>query len=182
MCHLLNLTRSVYFAWQSWPPSARFVENQRLGMENIEARRSMKYFTKMVIKSTANGLFDRCVKLDFRLSIVRRLSRTSRHCKVEYQRYLLQQNFSADGPNRVWLPDIMYIYTEEGWLYLTTIEDMWSQRMVGHSITDHLQSIAVAGRETAMTMRWLSCSLRRLKKVMWSGSAFIREEKADELF
>ena len=49
---------------------------------------------------------------------------------------LLNQNFHTDEPNRVWLSDITYIDTAEGWLYLTTVEDMCSRRMVGHAITE----------------------------------------------
>ena len=39
--------------------------------------------------------------------------------------------------------DITYIWTAEGWLYLTTVEDMWSRRIVGYAITDHLRATAV---------------------------------------
>jgi putative transposase len=55
----------------------------------------------------------------------------------------LNQDFHTDGPNKVWLSDITYIDTEEGWLYLTTVEDMFSRTIVGHAITDHLRATAV---------------------------------------
>ncbi len=43
----------------------------------------------------------------------------------------------------MWISDITYIDTAEGWLYLTTVEDMCSRSMVGHAITDHLRATAV---------------------------------------
>jgi hypothetical protein len=49
-----------------------------------------------------------------------------------------EAELSDRGPNRVWLSDITYINTDEGWLHLTTTEDMWSRRMVGHAITHNL--------------------------------------------
>jgi putative transposase len=83
-------------------------------------------------------------QIGLRSKIVRRFKRTTRRCKDrDAAPNLLGQNFSTDGPNRVWLSDITYIYTEEGWLYLTTVEEMWSWRMVGHAITDHLRATAV---------------------------------------
>jgi transposase InsO family protein len=73
-----------------------------------------------------------------------RFKRTTVPCKEhEAAPNLLEQNFHTSGPNRVWLSDITFVDTEEGWMFLTTVEDMWSRRMVGHAITDHLRAEAV---------------------------------------
>jgi transposase InsO family protein len=83
-------------------------------------------------------------KIGLRSKVVRRFKRTTKPCKArDASPNLLHQDFRTDGPNRVWLSDITYIATDEGWLYLTTVEDMWSRRMVGHAITDHLRAPAV---------------------------------------
>jgi len=79
-----------------------------------------------------------------RSKVVPRFKRTTRRCADrDAAPNLLRQNFHTEGPNRVWLSDITYIGTDEGWLYLTTVEDMWSRRMVGHAITDDLRATAV---------------------------------------
>jgi transposase InsO family protein len=84
-------------------------------------------------------------RIGMRSKVVRQFKGTTKPCKDrDAAPNLLQQNFHTDAPNRVWLSDITYIDTEEGWLYLTTIEDMWSRRLVGHAITDHLRATAVA--------------------------------------
>jgi transposase InsO family protein len=56
---------------------------------------------------------------------------------------LLEQNFQTDGPNRVRLSDTTYVGTEEGRLYLTTVEDLWSRRIVGQAITERLEATAI---------------------------------------
>ena len=44
---------------------------------------------------------------------------------------LLERNFTAAAPNRIWLADITYIETDQGWLYLATVMDLYSRRIVG---------------------------------------------------
>lgn len=44
---------------------------------------------------------------------------------------LLQQDFTASGPNRKWAGDITYVWTREGWVYLAVIIDLFSRRVVG---------------------------------------------------
>jgi transposase InsO family protein len=53
---------------------------------------------------------------------------------------LLQRAFEADRPNTIWLADITYVATDEGWLYLAAIKDMATREIVGWSMADHLRS------------------------------------------
>ena len=53
---------------------------------------------------------------------------------------LLARNFVADRPDRVWLADISYIPTDEGWLYLAAIKDMATREILGWSMADHLRA------------------------------------------
>ena len=56
---------------------------------------------------------------------------------------LLQQNFVAVEPNRVWTSDITYVWTKEGWLYLTIVLDVFSRMIVGWSVNVRLTSTGV---------------------------------------
>ncbi len=49
---------------------------------------------------------------------------------------LVDQDFEAKRPNQKWLTDITYISTEEGWLYLATVLDLYSRRIVGWAMSD----------------------------------------------
>jgi putative transposase len=53
---------------------------------------------------------------------------------------LLARNFTAGRPDQVWLADISYIPTDEGWLYLAAIKDMATREIVGWSMADHLRA------------------------------------------
>jgi putative transposase len=53
---------------------------------------------------------------------------------------LLARNFTAERPDQVWLADISYIPTDEGWLYLAAIKDMVTREIVGWSMADHLKA------------------------------------------
>jgi len=154
MCQLLELSRSGYYAWRTRQPSARAVLNQALSqaIDRIYAEGRGEYGSPTIYQALREeGLrvnHKRIARLmrhiGLRSKVVRRFKRTTKPCKDrEAAPNLLQQNFHTDGPNRVWLSDITYIDTTEGWLYLTTVEDMWSRRMVGHAITDRLQATAV---------------------------------------
>src|SRR6202035_1415312 len=50
------------------------------------------------------------------------------------------RNFTAAAPNRIWLADITYVETDQGWLYLATVMDLYSRRIVGWAMCDHLRT------------------------------------------
>jgi putative transposase len=64
---------------------------------------------------------------------------------------LLERDFTAEAPNRVWSSDITYIGTDEGWLYLTAVIDLYSRQVVGWSMRDHMQTSVVID---ALRMAW----------------------------
>ena len=53
---------------------------------------------------------------------------------------LLDRDFAAQAPNRCWVADITYLRTWEGWLYLVAVEDLYSRRIVGWSMADHMRT------------------------------------------
>jgi transposase InsO family protein len=53
---------------------------------------------------------------------------------------LLAQDFSAEAPNQKWVGDITYLWTEEGWMYLAVVMDLYSRRVVGWSLSARMQA------------------------------------------
>ena len=51
---------------------------------------------------------------------------------------LLAQNFNAEAPNQKWVSDITYLWTDEGWLYLAVIIDLFSRLIVGWAMTERM--------------------------------------------
>jgi len=154
MCALLNISRSGFYAWHKSPPSARSLDNKELlgEIRRIYGEGEGEYGSPTiyhVLREQGHRVNHKRIArlmqtIGLRSKVVRRFKRTTVACKDrDAAPNLLHQNFQTDGPNRVWLSDITYIDTDEGWLFLTTVEDMWSRRMIGHAITDHLRATAV---------------------------------------
>jgi transposase InsO family protein len=67
---------------------------------------------------------------------------------------LLGRDFEAAAPDRVWLADLTYIRTAEGWLYLAVVLDLFSRRVVGWAMADHLgHELALAALDMAIARR-----------------------------
>ena len=154
MCNVLNVSTSGYYAWRKRPASVRVLENERLleSIRHIYAEGRGEYGSPTIWgalrdagRKVNHKRIARLMHVEgIRSKIRRKFKRTTHRCKdQDASPNLLQQNFSTDRPNRVWLSDITYVWTKEGWLYLTTVEDMWSRRMIGHAITEDLRATAV---------------------------------------
>ena len=67
---------------------------------------------------------------------------------------LLKRNFTASAPNRVWVSDITYIGTDEGWLYLAVVMDLFSRKIVGWSMSSGMDvSLVLAALDMAVEGR-----------------------------
>lgn len=154
MCSLLNVSLSGYYAWRTRPASQRSIDNEILltSIRQIYGEGRGEYGSPTICGTLRDmghrvnhKRIARLMRLEgIRSKIRRQFKHTTRRCKDRNASpNLLMQNFSTEGPNRVWLSDITYIATEEGWLYLTTVEDMWSRRVIGHAITEDLRATAV---------------------------------------
>jgi putative transposase len=151
MCRLLEVSPSGYYAWRERPPSQRATENQALVKEikAIHAESHATYGSPRVHAELANrGLRvskNRVARLMQAENIQsrrknKRQSTTNSHHDYPLAPNLLQQDFQATFPNEKWLSDITYIPTVEGWLYLAAILDLFSRKIVGWAMEDHLES------------------------------------------
>lgn len=154
MCRLLAVSRSGYYAWSKRNKSSRSRENEELTMEirHVYEEGQGSYGSPTIVHTLKErGLnvnhkrIERLMRqMGLRSKLARRFKRTTRPCRDrEAQPNLVRQHFSSEGPNRLWLSDITYIHTQEGWLYLTMIEDVWCRMVVGHAMTDHLRADGV---------------------------------------
>lgn len=171
MCSLLNLSVSGYYAWRKRPTSKRSLENERLleSIRHIYAEGRGEYGSPTIWgtlrdegRRVNHKRIARLMRLvGLRSKIRRKFKCTTRRCKdQDASPNLLQQNFTADRANRVWISDITYVWTEEGWLYLTTVVDVCSRKVIGHAITDHLRAEAVIqALEMALSRRAIAPGL-----------------------
>lgn len=152
MCKVLQVKRSGYYAWKERPLSVRATENARL-LEKIRdafevCRRvygSPRIRHYLVQRGFSCGRH-RVARLMRQAHLVakrayRRHPQTTKQCpSARVAPNLLNQDFTSPGPNQKWVGDITYIDTAEGWLYLASIMDLYSRRVVGWSMDDQMES------------------------------------------
>jgi putative transposase len=87
---------------------------------------------------------------------------------------LVARNFTAERPDQVWLADISYIPTAEGWLYLAAIKDMATRQIVGWSMADHLRAELCTAALVMALQRW-----RPAKGLIHHGDRGVQYASAD---
>jgi len=165
MCQELDVSPSGYYAWRHRPPSAREMANQKL-LKKIEAvyNDSDKTYGSPRIyrelkaqgETCSENRVARLMKLrKLRAKQVKRYkSTTKRNKKNRAAPNLLKQDFSTNRPDRKWLSDITYIPTQEGWLYLAAVLDLYSRRIVGWAMSERMTSdLTLAALRMAIQQR-----------------------------
>ena len=151
MCRVLGVSTSGYYAWLSRGPSRRSLKDAEL-TERIRAIHARSDGTYGVPRVHAE-LVDEGVRVGRRRvarlmraaglqGVTRRkfVSTTQRSASARPAPDLVDRDFTADGPNRLWVADITYIATWAGFLYLAVVLDAWSRRVVGWSMATHLRT------------------------------------------
>jgi putative transposase len=152
MCRVLGVSRSGFHAWQARKPSARALEDQRLTVRIAEIHQrfrsvygSPRIHAELVL-ADGERLGRKRVERLMRAAgisglIRRRRGRTTiRVPGVRVCEDLVDRAFAAEGPDRLWVADITYLRTWEGWLYLAAVQDVFSRRIVGWSMADHMRT------------------------------------------
>jgi putative transposase len=151
MCKALNVSPSGFYAWRSRPVSAREMANREL-VKKIEAVYYDSYETygsprvyhelKSQDVACSENRVARLMRLrGLRAKQVRRYkSTTKRNKRHPVAPNLLKRDFRADRPDHKWLTDITYIPTQEGWLYLAVILDLYNRGIVGWAMSERMTS------------------------------------------
>lgn len=155
-CRTMKVSTSGFYDWRGRPPSAREVADEELTatITTIHSQSRRSYGSPRVWDELRLGMGHACsrkrVERLMRLAGLqgahRRRGRgcTRRDPAAEPSTDLVNRNFVADGPDRLWLIDITEHPTGTGKLYLAAVLDVWSRRIVGWSIADHLRTELVA--------------------------------------
>lgn len=166
LCSAFEVSRSGYYAWRERVPSTRQAANAQL-VEEIqiirEGEEACYGSPRMTEELQARGhecSENRVARLmrahGLRAEGGRRwVPRTtdSNHDEPIAPNRLAERP-TPDGPNQVWLQDITYVPTQEGWLYLALVLDLWSRKIVGWAMADHLRSeLVVDALRMAQTQR-----------------------------
>ncbi len=164
LCRLLGVSTSGYYAWLRRPPSRRSREDEVLKdhIRDIHRRSRGTYGVPRIhaaLKARGVRVGRKRVARLMRAEGLQGVSRrktgrtTVRKPGQRPAPDLVQRDFRADGPDRLWVADITYIRTWRGFLYLAVVVDAFSRRVVGWAMADHLR--------TALVLEALEMAIRR---------------------
>jgi putative transposase len=154
MCRTLKVSKSGFYGWRDREPSARDRADSLLSekiarihtdsretygaprvhfeLRNLGVRCGRKRVARLMPQAGLFGCGGR-----------RRKARTTLRSKTERTPPapdLVKRNFTLEAPDRLWVADITYLRTWEGWLYLAFVLDTYSRRVVGWSMANHLRT------------------------------------------
>lgn len=165
MCRVLDVSASGYYAWLYRPPSDRELTDEWLLSKIKEAHRAShetygaprilhdlrdegirvgkKRIARLMRKAGIQGVSRR-----------RRWNTTKRDPQASPAADLVNRNFATDGRDQLWVSDITYIPTYQGFLFLSVVMDAWSRRIIGWSMAIHLRTeLVLDALEMALAQR-----------------------------
>ena len=156
MCRVFQVSRSGYYESLKRPPSARSIENDELrlqvkaafkaGRKNYGTRRIKDALKKQETRVSRRRIGRLMREEDLRVQTKRKFKVTtdSNHDKPIAPN-LLEREFTVNTPDTVYVGDITYIPTREGWLYLAVVIDLFSRAVVGWSMGSRITAGLVNG-------------------------------------
>ena len=149
MSRMMSVSASGYYAWQDRPLSNHDREEMRLDIEIKAAHKRTRHTygpERLQCDLAEHGIrvgICRIKRIRRKLGIrckqkcKFKVTTDSRH-RLPVAANLLNQHFKAKEPNRVWLSDITYVPTDEGWLYLAGHKDLFTREIVGYAMGERL--------------------------------------------
>jgi len=165
LCRLLKVSRSGFYAWLRRPLSARAIADQVLTEQiraayddNRQVYGSPRIHAELADAGVRVGK-KRVARLMRKAEIVgchrrkRSFSITKQNPKAEAAPDLVDRKFIATRPNQLWVADVTYVPTVEGWLYLACVTDVFSRLIVGWSMASHRKTDLVVDAVTMAVVR-----------------------------
>jgi transposase InsO family protein len=156
MCKILKVTRSGYYAWCDRPVSARRQRREELVRQIRQVHEDsrgtygspriaveLQEQAVVVCRNTvAKYMKQDQLRADPPRPFTPRTTDSTHPHPVAPNR--LDRDFTATAPNQKWVCDLTYLWTEQGWLYLSVVMDLFSRRVVGWSMSEDLKARGVA--------------------------------------
>jgi putative transposase len=151
LCQVLGVSRSAYYGWIDRPPSRHQMEDERLAEKIKKSHKNSRenYGTRRIRddlldddEAVSRGRISRLMKSEGLESKQRKKFKvtTNSDHDLPIAPNLLKREFDVMQPDRVYVTDITYIWTSEGWLYLATMIDLFGRRVVGWSLSSRMTS------------------------------------------
>jgi len=165
LCRALGVSPSGYYAWRTREPSARTRADERMAAQVATIHHASggtygapRIRAELAASGTACSR-KRVARLMRQASLVgchrrRAFKTTRRDLAAELAPDLVGRAFTASAPDRLWVADLTYVPTGEGFLYVAVVLDAFSRRVVGWSMAAHMRAEMVAhALQMALTAR-----------------------------
>ena len=154
MCQSLEVSRSAYYEWKKRPKSARQLENDSLfeKIKDVHQKSRCLYGSpRITAELKAQGICFNHKRIERLMRVGNIRAKTRKRFKVttnsrhHYPVFpnILAGVFHAPAADRIWASDITYIRTDEGWLYLAAILNVFSRKIVGWAMDSYIDHILV---------------------------------------
>lgn len=165
LCRVLQVSRSGFYTWKGREPCKRTQEDDRLlgkirafftqSDQTYGSPRICRDLREMGFSCGRNRVARLMRQAGMRATVAPRfVVTTDSNHTLPVAENLLSQDFGAEGANVKWASDITYVWTKEGWLYLSVVLDLFSRRVVGWSMQQSLErSLVVQALESAICQR-----------------------------
>jgi len=180
MCSTLRVSRSGYYAWRRRPPSDRMVRRQELLLQirSVYEMSRGTYGSPRIhreLEASGRKCNVKTVALIMRENTIKSVvspkfkpATTNSDHRYGFAPNVLNQEFNQEKVNECWASDITYIPTHEGWSYLAVVLDLYSRRVIGYALADHLRSsLAIDALSSALESRSEAVKLQQLRK-LWN--------------
>jgi transposase InsO family protein len=151
----LEVSPSSYYHWLKSEPSKRAVANTQLDKNIVEifVKNRGRYGSMRVTKELQaqgqiigkNRVEKRMRSLELKALAKRKWKATtdSKHI-LPVAENILNRDWSTTGPNQKWVTDVTYVWTQEGWLYLATVMDLYSRAIIGWALHSSLKTALIS--------------------------------------
>ena len=166
MCRVLGVVRSGYYRWRKAPLGKRKMADLILSMhikdifeQSRDTYGSYRIYAELLDEGIRCGR-ERVARLARENNLEPKAARrfkvmsTDSNHKLPVAPNVLDRKFTAKEPDKIWLTDITYVPTAEGWLYLAAVMDLYSRRIVGWAMSDSLhRQLVIKALQMAITIR-----------------------------
>jgi putative transposase len=158
MCRVLDVSKSGFYKWLQAAPSprARRSERIRATVQEVYEQSNQIYGSYKIAEvmqandemetACRNTVASAMREMGLKSKVTKKFTPTTTVVDPTKRpaENILDQDFSADAPNRKWVTDITYLPTRNGWVYLAVVLDLFSRKVVGWSIADNLATTLVS--------------------------------------
>lgn len=171
MCKVLKVSRNSYYHWlKGYSKNAIINRYLLIQIKNIHKESNRSYGSKKIFEELiSRGLIvskyriDKLTKKHGIKSSVKKKFRVTTDSNHFYSiaPNLLKREFKVEKPSKTWVSDISYVWTKQGWLYLTTVIDLFDRKVIGWSISQSLKTeeTSISALKMAMNNRSISKDL-----------------------